>query len=315
MGNDISFANDQSMYSTAPGDFFSIGPPTGRRQSTVFAHRAYVDATYLEDSVTSPMSLDPMQTSSIFTTPGSQAIRPGRRVSPSAATADFFGPPTGHSMHTDSGFVWSLDENVSMRDPSLQSYSAQSLSPALSNDQNPLQSPKLEDEDSDSSPKRSNSTPGESRKKPRRKTHNAIEKRYRVKLNEKIAELRDSIPTLRQKAATTPGGSPIGEASATDLASGQKINKANILEKATEYVKHLEDCNRRLQSELQHARAEMRPQCQHSSHSMPQPPFTGPGGGPDPAAFGFDTGSPPRQGQGEGYYAVQDLFPNDVRQF
>ena len=318
MAQDISFANDHSVYSTASGDLPGIGPPGGRRRQTVFAHGAYVDATYLGDSATSPMSLDPMQMTSIIPNPGSHAIsaiRSGSRVSPGVTAAEIFGPLTGNSMQTDSGFIWASEENSSMRDPSLHSYSAQSLSPALSNDQNRQQSPKLEDEDSDSSPKRSNSTPGEARKKPRRKTHNAIEKRYRVKLNEKIAELRDSIPSLRQQTATTPGGSPIGDASATDLASGQKINKANILEKATEYVKHLENCNRRLQSELQQARAEARPPLQHGSHSVPQPPYTSPEGGPDPAAFGFDTGLPARQGQGEGFYAVQDLFSNNVRPF
>lgn len=315
MSHEISLVNGQSIYSTAPAGFPGFDqPPTSRRQ-TAFAHGAYVEASYLGDNVTSPMSLDFIQSATDLPMSGPQAIsarRSGNRVSPIGTPVDFFGPHTGHSVHTDPGFAWASEENQPIRASSLQSYSAQSLSPALSNDQNPLQSPKLEDEDSDSSPKRSGGTQGEGRKKPRRKTHNAIEKRYRVKLNEKIAELRDSIPTLRQTVPSTPGGSPIGEGSRTDLVASQKINKANILEKATEYVKHLESCNRRLQSELQQARAES---SQHASHSMPHPPFTSPESGHDPANFAFDTGPPRRQGHGEGYYPVPGLYPDDVRPY
>ena len=297
---------EQSMYRPAQSEPPGPGGPSYGRRQTAFAHGMEISASYLGSNVSSPMkSLDPF-------TPASGAFdfraapRSGGPVSPAT---DFLGPQTGHSMHTDPGFAWTSEENPSVRDASLQSCSAQSLSPALSNEQNPLHSPKLEQEDSDSSQKRSAST---SRKKPRRHTHNAIEKRYRVKLNEKIAELRDSIPTLRQQAATTPGGSPLGDSSATDPVSGQKINKAAILEKATEYVKHLESCNRRLQSELHRARAEAASQCQHPSHAPSQPPYASHGGNHDPA-YSFDT-RPPRQDPGDRYYSVEDLFTDDVRQ-
>lgn len=85
-------------------------------------------------------------------------------------------------------------------------------------------------------------------KKPRRKAHNAIEKRYRVKLNEKITELRDSIPSLRVSTGLVAEGcyEPDSPAEVT----APKINKAHILEKATEYVKELEASNRQLQAEL-----------------------------------------------------------------
>lgn len=299
--------NEQSMYRPAHSEPPGPGGPSYRRQ-TAFAHGMEVEASYLGTGVTSPMSLDPF-TSASGALDFRAALRSGGPVSPSGPATDFLGPQTGHSMHTDPGFAWTSEENPSVRDPSLQSCSAQSLSPALSNEQNPLHSPKLEQEDSDSSQKRS---AGTSRKKPRRHTHNAIEKRYRVKLNEKIAELRDSIPTLRQQAATTPGGSPLGESSATDPVSGQKINKAAILERATEYVKHLESCNRRLQSELHRARAEAASQCQHPSHAPSQPAYASHGGSHDPA-YSFDT-RPPRQDPGDRYYSVEDLFADDARQ-
>lgn len=124
-----------------------------------------------------------------------------------------------------------------------------------------LKSPRLKLEGSksppDSSPGNSESaattTSKERRKKPRRKAHNAIEKRYRVKLNEKIAELRDSIPSLRTgPGLTTDGG--YDHDSPADV-SAPKINKAHILEKATEYVKELEASNRHLQEELYRERS------------------------------------------------------------
>lgn len=88
--------------------------------------------------------------------------------------------------------------------------------------------------------------------KPRRTAHNAIEKRYRIRLNDKIAELRDSIPSLRAQPVTNLDGTPEDEFDdpLSERPSVNKVNKANVLEKATEYVKHLENCNRRLEAEL-----------------------------------------------------------------
>lgn len=88
--------------------------------------------------------------------------------------------------------------------------------------------------------------------KPRRTAHNAIEKRYRIRLNDKIAELRESIPSIRAHPATNYDGRD--DEFGDRLCEGvtvNKVNKANVLEKATEYVKHLESCNRRLEAELQ----------------------------------------------------------------
>ena len=307
--HDMPLVNEQLIHPTSREDSTSFGLPLSRRRQTAFVHGAYVDATYLGESASS-VPLNPAQPTNENLDFATQRVNSTRSGSGIAVTY-LLGPQTGHSVYTDAGYLWTSEENSSMRDPSLQSYSTQSLSPALSTDQNPLQSPKLEQEDSDSSPKQSNNTPSESRKKPRRKTHNAIEKRYRVKLNEKIAELRDSIPSLRQQANITPSGSPVGESS-VDQGAAQKINKANILEKATEYVKHLEDCNRRLQTELHQARAELRPQCHHPSHLMPQQNFPGQRTSHD-SGYGLDIG-PLRQGHNDGFYSVDDFGSDDVRQ-
>lgn len=85
-----------------------------------------------------------------------------------------------------------------------------------------------------------------------KRPHNVIEKRYRANLNEKIAELRDSVPVLRavQKARSREeGDASSGEDNIESLGSGGKLNKASILTKAVEYIKHLEFRNKRLEDE------------------------------------------------------------------
>ncbi|KAJ5357827.1 hypothetical protein N7541_004985 [Penicillium brevicompactum] len=79
----------------------------------------------------------------------------------------------------------------------------------------------------------------------KKRAHNVIEKRYRANLNDKIAELRDSVPSLRSK--NSDGGSPDEDEEGATNAS--KLNKASILSKATEYIKHLETRNKRLEDE------------------------------------------------------------------
>ncbi len=97
--------------------------------------------------------------------------------------------------------------------------------------------------------------PSGKRKKTRRKAHNAIERRYRSRLNDKIAGLRDSIPSLRAKveseaARQGPSHDPTGSSGGT-----LKVNKAEVLEKATEYVKHLENTIGKLEAQLQQSLA------------------------------------------------------------
>lgn len=82
----------------------------------------------------------------------------------------------------------------------------------------------------------------------KKRAHNVIEKRYRANLNEKIAELRDSVPSLR--TSKNPNGDSNEEEDDGDGAqSANKLNKASILSKATEYIKHLEIRNKRLEDE------------------------------------------------------------------
>ena len=72
------------------------------------------------------------------------------------------------------------------------------------------------------------------------KSHSIVEKRYRTNLNDKIADLRKSIPSLR--------GDTLNTGEAERLSAGPKHNKSTVLTKAIEYIHHLEQRNAYLES-------------------------------------------------------------------
>jgi hypothetical protein len=76
-------------------------------------------------------------------------------------------------------------------------------------------------------------------------SHNVIEKRYRNNLNDKIVELRQSVPALRAMGRDGEDGEDL-----EGLAPAHKLNKATIMAKATEYIKHLEKRNQKLEDEM-----------------------------------------------------------------
>ncbi|PGH04815.1 hypothetical protein GX51_03301 [Blastomyces parvus] len=84
----------------------------------------------------------------------------------------------------------------------------------------------------------------------KKRSHNVIEKRYRANLNDKIAELRDSVPSLRALVKQKNGTTSQGMSGDDEIvSSSNKLNKASILAKATEYIRHLEQRNKRLEEE------------------------------------------------------------------
>jgi len=195
-----------------------------------------------------------------------------------------------------------LGDPVTTNDQSIPLHSLQSPSPALSNDC-VTRSPKSKK--TDEFPQRAASAP-EGRNKPRRKTHNAIEKRYRTRLNDKIAELRDRIPSLRHQTTEGAEGQHMAHHSAGE-SNSPKINKANILEKATEYILHLEACNRRLQLQLNQAVLASRPGGRrHNSTMLQQTQSLDPG----------SSSSAPMLSQVQSRapftYTVHDLLPSDT---
>ncbi|TVY75968.1 Sterol regulatory element-binding protein, partial [Lachnellula suecica] len=78
--------------------------------------------------------------------------------------------------------------------------------------------------------------------------HNMIEKRYRTNLNDKIAALRDSVPSLRVMSKKKSRGQDVEE-DLQGLTPAHKLNKATVLSKATEYIAHLESRNKHLSKE------------------------------------------------------------------
>ncbi|PWZ01973.1 hypothetical protein BCV70DRAFT_157545 [Testicularia cyperi] len=86
--------------------------------------------------------------------------------------------------------------------------------------------------------------------------HNAIERRYRNNINDRIAALRRAVPALREiRPRKTPSGRKSRKAlQEEDLVDGvpaaTKLNKATILGKATDYIKYLKSRELRLASEV-----------------------------------------------------------------
>ncbi|KAI9876481.1 MAG: hypothetical protein M1830_006420, partial [Pleopsidium flavum] len=103
---------------------------------------------------------------------------------------------------------------------------------------------------------------GNTEQPPVKKTaHNMIEKRYRTNLNDKIAALRDSVPSLRAMPKNTQGNAIDGDDDREDLdglTPAHKLNKATVLSKATEYIHHLERRNKRLEDESSSLRTRIR---------------------------------------------------------
>jgi len=84
----------------------------------------------------------------------------------------------------------------------------------------------------------------------RQRGHNAIEKRYRTNLNEKIDCLRQGIPSLNRtsSAGSTSGDEDLCE---TRWDGQQKYGKAAVLTRALDYIKHLENTTQRLGGEVE----------------------------------------------------------------
>jgi hypothetical protein len=87
----------------------------------------------------------------------------------------------------------------------------------------------------------------------RKRGHNAIEKRYRTNLNDKINCLREGIPSLSRQSISDAKSDEEGEDSDIEMdpkTAQQKYGKAAILTRALEYIKHLENTTQRLGSEV-----------------------------------------------------------------
>lgn len=124
----------------------------------------------------------------------------------------------------------------------------------------------------------SNEDLDEERPGEKKTTHNMIEKRYRNNLNDKIAALRDAVPSLRNV------GRKVSEVENNDnedlegLVPAHKLNKATVLAKATEYIHHLEKHKARQAREIGELRARLMSyeRMVTAGHQSFHPPFAPP---------------------------------------
>lgn len=195
--------------------------------------------------------------------------------------------------------------------------------PSLQHSPSSVTDPKTSSSSNQSSPeplsgptkKRKSSIEGESsdqqrngRQPPVKKAaHNMIEKRYRTNLNDKIAALRDSVPSLRVMSRTNNAGDEDDDHEDLEgLTPAHKLNKATVLSKATEYIRHLEKRNKCLGEEVDALKARLESYESYDKFAMSGPmgmsqAATTPDGmryQEDPFAAAAARGQPVAQAQG-----------------
>ncbi|EMC98830.1 hypothetical protein BAUCODRAFT_31094 [Baudoinia panamericana UAMH 10762] len=88
----------------------------------------------------------------------------------------------------------------------------------------------------------------------KKSSHNVIEKRYRNNLQDKIAELKEAVPSLRAMRRANCGEDA---EDLEGLTAAHKLNKATVMGKATEYIKHLEKRNKNMADEMASLKARL----------------------------------------------------------
>ena len=78
--------------------------------------------------------------------------------------------------------------------------------------------------------------------------HQVIERRYRENLNDKWAELKSIVPTVRAKMQNKAGLQKVEDLDGLKVAPN--IKKGTIIAKAAEYIQHLEERNAALSEQL-----------------------------------------------------------------
>jgi Helix-loop-helix DNA-binding domain len=91
--------------------------------------------------------------------------------------------------------------------------------------------------------------------RPMKKSHNVIEKRYRLKLNDKILSLRNAVPALRGPLPNVTEDQQLLDSSRGGTSG--KLNKGTVLTKATEYIKQLEDEKAALEQQVERLKEQL----------------------------------------------------------
>ncbi|KAK6463938.1 helix-loop-helix DNA-binding domain-containing protein [Scheffersomyces coipomensis] len=146
----------------------------------------------------------------------------------------------------------SLSTNSSMASPSLKSNSLTSISTSNSSSNlNMVSKPKKR------------RAPRKRLTDSQKQAHNKIEKKYRININAKIAGLQQIIPWVAyEKTAFETGqkdedDEDCDEKSNVNNANCARLNKSIILEKAIDYILHLQKNEKKIESELQMLRSEV----------------------------------------------------------
>lgn len=185
------------------------------------------------NALSSPSSVDPQQQNGFYSPPvWTQQPQPQQPLYTPNTFAQPGPPASTPSLHHSPG---SLNNGTSS--------SHSSPEPATTSKKR-KSTEDTDDFDDVPSSKKSGSQP------PKKTAHNMIEKRYRTNLNDKIAALRDSVPSLR--VMSRPNGTEEDDdpEDLEGLTPAHKLNKATVLSKATEYIRHLEKRNKRLTDEV-----------------------------------------------------------------
>lgn len=186
------------------------------------------------NALSSPSTADPQQQNGFYSPP--------RWQQQAQAQQQHLYTPTAFAPSGPPGSTPSLHHSPSSLNNGTSS-SHSSPEPAVNNKKR-KSTEDTDDFDDASSSKKGGSQP------PKKTAHNMIEKRYRTNLNDKIAALRDSVPSLR--VMSRPNGTEEDDdpEDLEGLTPAHKLNKATVLSKATEYIRHLEKRNKRLTDEV-----------------------------------------------------------------
>ncbi|AMD21061.1 HEL220Wp [Eremothecium sinecaudum] len=90
-----------------------------------------------------------------------------------------------------------------------------------------------------------------------KEAHNKIEKRYRININTKIANLQQIIPWLASEKTAFEVGDALKSGGDDASAGTSKLNKSIILEKAVDYILYLQNNERLYQLEVQRLKSEL----------------------------------------------------------
>lgn len=90
-----------------------------------------------------------------------------------------------------------------------------------------------------------------------RLAHNRIERKYRMNINSKIANLQQLVPWMSETGIAFPVSSKTEKELSDARNTGKKLNKSTILDMVTSYISHIQNENDKKDMEIQHLKNEL----------------------------------------------------------